>query len=48
MGKLLDRLGSSVLLWQPVYEKENFEFESIKLCLKIDFMLHPACGLGVG
>ena len=33
---------------QPVKEKENSEFKPAVLCLKIDFVLHPACGGGVG
>ena len=34
MGKSLDRLGSSVLVRQLVYEKENSEFKPVILRLK--------------
>ena len=35
------------LVWQPVEEKENSEFEAVVLCLKIDLVSHPRCGEGV-
>ena len=41
-------MGSLVLVRQPFYEKEGSEFKPALLCLKIDLMLHPACGEGVG
>ena len=31
----MDRLGSMTLVWQPVEEKENFEFKPVKLRLKM-------------
>ena len=42
MGKYLGRLGSLPLVRQPVLEKENSEFKSVKLCLRIDLVSHPA------
>ena len=35
-----DRLGSLTLVWQPVYEKENSEWNPIKLFKKLS-LLHP-------
>ena len=35
-------MGSSVLVRQPVLEKENPEFRLVELHLKIDFVSHPA------
>ena len=50
MGKCLGRLDSSTLEWQPVLEKENFEFKTscTPLKKKIDLKSHSACGEGVG
>ena len=48
MGKLEDRLGSSALERQLVYEKENSEFKPAKLHLKIDFVSYPAWAEGLG
>ena len=48
MGKLKDRLGSSALVRQLVYEKENSEFKPAKLRLKIDLVSYPARAGGVG
>ena len=42
MGKLSGRLGFLTLVWQPVSEKENSEFEPGKLCLKTDLKSHFA------
>ena len=36
------RLGSLTLVWQPVKEKENSEFKSVKQHFEIDLVLHPA------
>ena len=47
MSKLKDRLGSFALFWQPVKEKENSEFKSALLHLKIDLVSHLACHAGV-
>ena len=44
MGTLV----SLALVRQPVKEKENSEFKSVKLCLKIGLVSHPACAEGVG
>ena len=44
----MDRLGSSALVRQLVYEKENSEFKPIKLCLKIDLVSYPARTEGLG
>ena len=42
MGKKQDRLSSSALVRQLVYEKENSELKPVKLRLKIDFVSYPA------
>ena len=42
MGKQQDRLGSLALVRQLVQEKENSEFKSVKLRLKIGFVSYPA------
>ena len=42
MGKLYSRLDYSALVRQLVYEKENSEFKSVKLRLKIDLVSYPA------
>ena len=39
MYKLLDWLGSLLLFWQPVYEKENSEFKPNLLRLKNHILL---------
>ena len=36
------------MIWQPVLEKENYEFKSIKLCLRIDPVSQPAPAEGLG
>ena len=48
MGKQQGRLGSSALVRQLVWEKENSEFKPIKLRLKIDLchILPERWGLG--
>ena len=47
MGKYEDRLGSSALVRQLVYEKENSEFKPVKLRLKIDLVSYPARAEGL-
>ena len=42
MGKYLGRRGSSALMRQLAYEKENSEFKPVKLRLKTDLMSYPA------
>ena len=37
----ISRLNFLTLVWQLVYEKENFEFEPVKLRLKTDPVSHP-------
>ena len=48
MSKRLGRLRSSALVWQLVWEKENSEFQPVKLRLKIDLVSYPAIAEGVG
>ena len=45
---VLGTLGSSALVRQPVYEKENSEFKLVKLRLKIDSVSHLARVEGLG
>ena len=45
MGK--GKLGSLILVWQLVEEKENSKFKPVKLCLKTDIVSHAAHGEGV-
>ena len=33
------------IIWQPISEKENSEFKRTVLYLKIDLVLHAACGI---
>ena len=47
MRKYLGRSRSLTLSWQPVKEKENSEFKSVKLYLEIDLVLHPVCAEGL-
>ena len=47
-GKKLNWLNSLVLVRQPVKEKENSEFYSFILDLKIDLVSHPSRVRGVG
>ena len=47
MGKKQDRLVSSALVWQLIYEKENSEFKLVKLRLKIDLVSYPARAEGL-
>ena len=44
IGKCLSRLGYLTLVRQPVLEKENSVFKSVKLWSKIDLMSQPAFG----
>ena len=41
-------MGSSALVKQQVYEKENSEFKPMKLRLKIDLVSYPSRVEGVG
>ena len=41
MGKLMGRLGSFTLVWQPIEEKKNSEFKLVKVHLKTDLVSHP-------
>ena len=45
MGKLLGRLGSLTMVCQPALEKENSEFKSLKLRLKLS-MCAKSCSYG--
>ena len=36
------------MVLQPVVEMENSEFRPVKLCLKIDLVLHPVRAEGLG
>ena len=47
MGKYLGRLSSLSLIQQLVYEKENSEFQPVKLRLKTDLVSHFACAEGL-
>ena len=47
LGKCWGRLCSLTLVWQLVYEKENSEFKSVKLCSKIDDVSHHARAVGL-
>ena len=44
---LANRLGSSALVMQLVWEKENSEFKPVKLRLKIDLVSYPARAEGL-
>ena len=43
----MDRQGSLNLVWQPIYEKENSKFRSVKHCLKINLVSHLAGSEGL-
>ena len=42
MERKVNKLGSLSMVWQPVWEKENFEFKPAKLRMKIDIVTHLA------
>ena len=48
MGKQLGRLDSLTFVWQPISEKEKFEFKPVKVHSKIDFGSHPSHSGGIG
>ena len=52
IAKLLSRLSSkrdwALLPWNGNQSRMNTEFKPGKLCLKINLVLHPDCGEGVG
>ena len=41
ISKIVGQTMFFAIFRQPVSEKENSEFEPVKLCLKIDLVLHP-------
>ena len=41
------RLSFLTFVWQLVYEKENSEFEPVKLHLKTDLVSHGSCAEGL-
>ena len=47
MRKKLDKQASLTFVGQPILEKENSEFKSAVLRLKIDFVLYPIYGVRV-
>ena len=47
MGKQYGKLGSSAMVRQPVWEKENFKLKPVKLCLKIDLVSYSTCAEGM-
>ena len=44
----MDKLGSFILVWIPVLEKENSEFKPVKHRLKSDLVPHLALAGGLG
>ena len=48
LGEWQGRLISLTLVWQFVEEIENSEFKPVKLCFKIDLVLHLARSQGLG
>ena len=47
MGKIVGQTGSSALVRQLVWEKENSEFKPVKLRLKIDLVSYLARAEGL-
>ena len=39
--------GSLTIVWQSVYEKENYELKPVKFSLKTELVSHPAYAVGL-